>query len=335
MKKVLIVTPYRNARGGVESVTKILSSVLVQNEYEVDYLTIENKNNFSLWLKLQILIWGNPAITRAHYKAFNQNEYEAVICNGEFGLGINHKKAINYFHGSYLGLRDATFDVKNLKSFFALTFRSFQQKISSKNKIVVSVSDYLNAILEKQKIKVNFTVPNPVDLSRFRPAETKKEGDLLFVGRGDYYAKGFDVLEKLAQRGHLITCVTDIKWKNGNINFIPMQEYYQMPAIYSRFKILILPSRFESFGMAAVEAMASGLPIIMNNVGVATQLKKEIPEFVVDDLDDLLEIEKRIKIIKDRYLEFSQRARSFCEKNFSLEKYGQDWLRIISDKVGN
>ncbi|MGZ3789942.1 MAG: glycosyltransferase family 4 protein [Bacteriovorax sp.] len=335
MRKVLIVTPCLGTKGGVETVTNILSSLLTQNKYEVDFLTPDERMGISPWLKLQVLIWGQPAITKELYKTIVQSSYAVVICNGEYGFGIKHKNAISYFHGSYLGLRNFTFAKSNIKSFLVLTFRAFQQRLASQGKTVVSVSEFLNAILEKQKINVNYTISNPVDLALFSPMNLEKRDGLLFVGRYDYYAKGFDLLENLAKKGHHITCVTDVKREIPNIDFIPMKNYEQMPNLYSAYKILIFPSRFESFGMVAVEAMACGVPVIMNKVGIAEKLMAEIPEFVLDNVDDLEEVERRIELIKDRYSEFSCRSRDFCKNHFSLEKFGQDWLRIIRDKVGN
>lgn len=329
--KILIVTPYKDSGGGVETVTKTLASVLVQNKYQVDYLTLDMAKNISPWLKFQVFILGKPAITKEMYKSVKQSDYSAVICNGEYGLGINHKHAISYFHGSYLGLRDFTLARISIKSILNLTLHSYLQKLASRNKVVVSVSEFLNTILNKQGINVNYTISNPVDFSIFYPMRKDKKGDLLYVGRYDYYAKGFDVLELLAAKGHRITCVSDVKKNVFNLDFLGMVPYEHMPSLYSEYKILILPSRFESFGMAAVEAMACGIPVIMNKVGIAETLIKEIPEFVVDDLNDLEEIDKRIKLINSRYTEYSERSREYCKKYFSLEKYGHDWLKVLHD----
>jgi D-inositol-3-phosphate glycosyltransferase len=41
----------------------------------------------------------------------------------------------------------------------------------------------------------------------------------------------------------------------------------RLPAYYSAADIVVVPSRYESFGLVAVEAMASGTPVVASRVG--------------------------------------------------------------------
>jgi glycosyltransferase involved in cell wall biosynthesis len=51
--------------------------------------------------------------------------------------------------------------------------------------------------------------------------------------------------------------------KNRNIQFFPQQK--DMRFVYERTRIIILPSIYESWGMVASEAMASGIPVICSD----------------------------------------------------------------------
>ncbi len=51
------------------------------------------------------------------------------------------------------------------------------------------------------------------------------------------------------------------------ILFVPSQPQEQMPYFYSAVDVAIMPSRYESFGMAALEAQACGTPVIASQVG--------------------------------------------------------------------
>jgi D-inositol-3-phosphate glycosyltransferase len=51
------------------------------------------------------------------------------------------------------------------------------------------------------------------------------------------------------------------------IDFAGSKDHTQLPYYYSAAEALLMPSDYESFGMAALEAMASGTPVIASGVG--------------------------------------------------------------------
>jgi glycosyltransferase involved in cell wall biosynthesis len=60
-----------------------------------------------------------------------------------------------------------------------------------------------------------------------------------------------------------------------------LSDVKALGAFYRSLDLLVMPSRQESFGVSAVEAAASGLPVIASNIG-------GIPEVVVDGETGLL-----------------------------------------------
>ncbi len=328
MKKILIITPFNDLRGGVEVVTEILVQGLRERNFECEYLCIEDEVSYPSWLRICSIFLGKSVFTTWKYRTKKIKDYDYVICNGEYAWLVNHPRAIAYFHGSYKGYMESKKNELKIKNKISLTVRSWQQYMGAKNKKVVAVSESLKKILESQGIAVDAVISNPVDTIRFAPKASKREG-CLYVGRNDGYAKGFDVLLKLAEMGLQVTCLTD-KIPDKKIKYIPFMDNKLLPDIYNKYCIFLFLSRFEAFGLSAAEALSCGLPMIMGDVGFAEILKKEIPEYVVSSYEPK-EIMDKINIINNSYEEFSRRSREFALKNFSLELYFNNWMNLLKD----
>jgi len=59
------------------------------------------------------------------------------------------------------------------------------------------------------------------------------------------------------------------------IRFHSAVEQDELPLYYSSADVLVMPSRYETFGLVAVEALACGLPVIASPVGAIPQLVQE------------------------------------------------------------
>jgi D-inositol-3-phosphate glycosyltransferase len=156
---------------------------------------------------------------------------------------------------------------------------------------------------QSEKIEV---IPCGVDLKVFKPIRSMKAKKflgllekkfILFVGRIDAI-KGIDVLIRAI---HHLTCKPfrskqelGLIIVGGEMDADPQTENQEMqrlrkmvarmklqdrvafwgsqrqdllPYFYSAAEALVLPSRYESFGMVALEAMACGTPVIASRVG--------------------------------------------------------------------
>ena len=75
--------------------------------------------------------------------------------------------------------------------------------------------------------------------------------------------------------------LTDILGIKNMVTFLGSQRQDQLPYFYSAAEMCVLPSRYESFGMVALEAMACGTPVIASKVG-------GLSSFIQNDLSGLL-----------------------------------------------
>lgn len=127
-------------------------------------------------------------------------------------------------------------------------------------------------------------IPPGIDLTQWSVPERSHEGTthILFVG-GDFYRKGGDLLLKWAKETtqkdwqlHLVTrdtvSVEDprIRVYNGlSPNDSALRD------LYTQAHIFALPTRGDCYSLAGIEAMATGLPVILSRVGGTGDIIKE------------------------------------------------------------
>jgi D-inositol-3-phosphate glycosyltransferase len=184
-----------------------------------------------------------------------------------------------------------------------------------------------------EKISV---IPCGVDPSLFIPrnAEQSKahlglpdKRYILFVGRIDP-VKGIDTLLRAIKRVkearnalqdvHLLIIGGDLDrteaGQNSEINklkrltgsleikdmvtFLGAQRQDQLPYFYAAADMCILPSRYESFGMVALEAMACGTPVIASKVGgLASLIQNEMSGLLIPEGDEVSLAEKILLLL--------------------------------------
>lgn len=331
---VLIVTPTEKSIGGVETMNEILKNILSKHSFTVDYLTCdEDQQAIPNWVKILSRVVGKPAITSYKFGQLDKT-YDVVICNGEFSLGIQHPRLINYYHGSYWGLYQGQKNVLSFRHKISLQFQAWIQYFASFNREVVVVSEYLKMILSGRGIQSKWVINNPVDNIKFnRTIDLDQRKNYLFVGAYNYWAKGFDILEALAKRGHPIHCYSGIDCKESPLITHPKVSNDELSRIYPQYRILIFPSRFEANSMAVLEALSCGLPVLTSEVGIGLTLKQIIPEFVLPLNASTDDYEKLITIIENDYERFCLKAREYAVTYHNLKLYEEHWLQLLSTKI--
>ncbi|MGH9660006.1 MAG: N-acetyl-alpha-D-glucosaminyl L-malate synthase BshA [Bryobacteraceae bacterium] len=236
------------------------------------------------------------------------------------------------------------------RSYFPITRFSIQQSDG-----ITSISDYLRA----QTIEV-FGVPNEIrvihnfvnceiyrprpegkpreekvliHLSNFRPVkrpldcvrileEVRKHVPARLVMVGD--GPGRAPAERLAQELGV----------EGSVEFAGKQDHVER--ILPGADVLLMPSESEGFGLAALEGMACGLPVVATRVG-------GVPELVTDGVDGFLETPGNIAAQSARavalltgealYARMSAAARSTATSRFCssiiIPRYEQYYAEIL------
>jgi D-inositol-3-phosphate glycosyltransferase len=222
--------------------------------------------------------------------------------------------------------------------------------------------DYLQYLYGAGEGKVD-AVPPGVDLALFRPidqAEARKKLDIeiepgghliLFCGRIEPL-KGIDALLyamkiMVEQQPELDVCLWIIggdvsqptaSWSkelqklerlrhtlnlSSVVHFAGQQLQEVLPFYYNAADVVVMPSHYESFGMAAAEAMACGVPIITTNVAGISSLIDEEQDLLLTSVNNPLLLAQQMKsllIDPDKRAQVSEGLREKVS--------GLDWANI-------
>jgi D-inositol-3-phosphate glycosyltransferase len=169
-------------------------------------------------------------------------------------------------------------------------------------------------------------IPCGIDLKLFKPQDQQQAREklglkpyqpvLLFVGRLDPF-KGPDLLLRTAAMMEEKAQIVIVGGKSSNdkdmeqlkelaaqlkisrrVHFIGARPQYELPVMYSAADVTVVPSYYESFGLAAVESLACGTPVVATRAGGLTTvvqnnetgfLVPRCPGFFAERLDSLLQ----------------------------------------------
>lgn len=197
---------------------------------------------------------------------------------------------------------------------------------------IINISNYeqnqaIKYGLNKNKMIMIYNgVEDKVNKSNLKLNWDKNKINLLFVGRLDKQ-KGLDlfldVYDKMKLENiHLYVIGTSVLDNNlpqntkyvtylGWVDSKDIDEYYQA------CDAVIMPSRWEGFGLVAIEAMRNSKPVIASNMGALPELiKNNINGYIFDiKKDDTLE-ETLLNINKIELQELGKQARLIYLKNF-------------------
>jgi glycosyltransferase involved in cell wall biosynthesis len=165
-----------------------------------------------------------------------------------------------------------------------------KKKYLNKNMKIISTSSWQYQNAKKSYLLKNldiYKVPLPIDTDAWKPIDQKNSrNDLSWINDKIYFLfgfsdhsrkniKGLDIALNLFDKFNKANdnnCILNIFGKidkkyidKENINILgEINNPSELRKIYSASNLLLNPSRLESFGQVALEALACGLPILVN-----------------------------------------------------------------------
>lgn len=248
-------------------------------------------------------------------------------------LGADAPKIITTLHGTDITL------IGQDRSFYSITRFSLESSDG-----LTAVSRYLHDETKrvfnlKKDIRV---IPNFVDTDRFQPKSAEctrsrfaRPGEKIMMHMSNYrpvknaldVIRVFDIVRKRIpcrlllvgdgpDMGNIMGLVRELGLSDL-VTFLGNQD--RVHVILPIADIFLLPSGSEAFGLAALEAMSCGVPVVASDIG-------GLPELIVDGVTGFLAPVGDIQTMAEKsmaILDSPDRARTFSEaaRQLVLEKY--------------
>jgi len=325
-------------------------------EFEIDNLAKIHVNNFPLLLMqylfgLHLTRYASDELLHIHVPhAFTPNRHRRIVTTfhvawSQYARALESRRPISVFDVQIPGVNHQIVTAE--KKLAQISDAVIAVSGSVKDELVTTYN------VDPDKIHVIY---NGIDIEEYKQMNGTRENVILYVGRQTTH-KGLPFLieafAKFAElhpqyrlvlvgerlEGRIDPYLVELSRRLGiakKVEFTGRLSESEVKRLMGRAKCFVLPSLAESFGMAILEAMASGTPVVGTNVG-------GIPEVVRDGSNGLLvppadsnQLEKAIeRIVSDADLQetFARNGIETC-KAFSWDAAAHKTLRVYQE-VGN
>jgi hypothetical protein len=112
-------------------------------------------------------------------------------------------------------------------------------------------------------------------------------------------------------------------------------EHGQLPAFASRYRFLFSPIRYSSLGLAVIESMMVGMPIVaLATAEMATVIENGVSGYTDTNMATL--VERMRLLLREPGLahQLGDGARRRARERFSIERFAADWDKALRDVTG-
>jgi glycosyltransferase involved in cell wall biosynthesis len=340
MARVLITSPDPlGASGGVERFCGLLACGLQRAGHEVRVASpLRRSGRWAMRFGVGPLVESCSVPTR-----FADWVPELLVTNGLLGgrrrPGV---RVIHVFHGTMVGnaLRVGRRELLRQRVRAGIG-GGLSEAFAARGAVNVAVSG--SAAREARRfyrVRVARIIPNGVDTSVFRPRprhEARRRLGLdgsgrlaLFVGRAEPRKAPEVALESCVRAGFELL-VAGPRPVLGAQNLGVVDEK-TLALLYSACDCVVFPTRYEACSYVALEALASGVPLVTTRAGWMEELLRGVPEYgtlignpTADDFTRLLR-----RIDDERAAVAVRRAVHWVRLNNSLETFAASWNEVVT-----
>lgn len=342
--KIIHVGEY--VQGGVA--TYLQTIIGIDKEQISEWLFISDEKSVHSWsLDDKHIIYysyhrglmGVFSAMKVFYKIMKKEKMDIVYCHSTWA-GVIARVPLLFFSKKPKVIYNAhgwafTMQVAEWKK---IIFALIERMLCHVTDCVVNVSNFEYKIaiaygLPKEKMRVLYSGSNYVKNRCLKKKIFDESAiNILFVGRFDPQ-KGVDFLLKTFQRCsrfdlhlHLIgdSVLSTNKYNNINddrIHFLGWVPHEKMMEYYYSCDVVIMPSRWEAFGLVAIEAMKYKKPVIVSDRGALPELIKDNYNGYIFEMENeasLMEVLNKLE--KNKLKKLGENSFRAFEINFAGDK---------------
>ena len=251
---------------------------------------------------------------------------------------VIYNKPFVYNYG-YDYVKFSLVESKYLQVIFIFLIRPLANFFASK---IIGVTQIVFKWIPKQKLVY---IPNWVDTLVFKPSLEKKIKKQIIVSVGRFEkqknypnliksVKNLDVKLILIGRGilkrDLLNLAKEHKVDLEIIESIPNDE---MPKIYNRATLFVLPSLIEGFPKVVIEAMSCGLPVICTRVGGLKEMVRDGETGIFSETSVESIREKIVFLLNNARLrtKLGNNARRYVISNYDISNLIRKEIKVLSE----
>lgn len=241
------------------------------------------------------------------------------------------------------------------KRFYALTVGGY---LFQKSDAVVAVSRYEKQLLAEtfqlSERKITY-IPNGINVENYKLSVRDNHShkkSILCVGRLEeykgvqYLIEAFPIVKEKVKDVQLVivgdgshkkrlVALADHLNIRKDVHFLGYISDSQLTNLYLTSSLFVMPSAYEAFCIALVEAMAHGLPVIATKVGAMSELiGKNLRGFLIDyppDVKTLADMESLLLNDSDLSCKISHAARDYVLATFSWRSTAENLLKVYTE----
>jgi glycosyltransferase involved in cell wall biosynthesis len=334
------ILPYQQEMFGSDNIYLAVSDI---NSEQFDYINNENQIRYRYKRNLFGIIQ-----LREIYKEVIKNVNPDIIhvhsTFAGFGSRLikrgDHQKLVYTPHGWSFNQ-----DTSELKK---KVYTYIERKLTKKTDIITDISRYEmgQAILrgiDSKKIKLIYNgiseQPNYIDI----PAVyNKRVINMLFIGRFDRQ-KGLDYLLEVFEQvthtnlslniiGENVISNNSPTSENANVNLIGKVDNSSIDSYIRDADVIILPSRWEGFGLVAIEAMRNKKACIVSNRGALPELVKHEENGYVFDFNNqgsLISILNQLD--RTKLKQMGEEGHSIFKQLFTSKQLNNELIKVYRE----
>jgi len=142
---------------------------------------------------------------------------------------------------------------------------------------------------------------------------------------------GADVFDALRTRVPLDLAGMDAE-SLGGIGEVPNLE---LPALMARYRFFFNPIRYTSLGLAVIEAMMAGVPVVgLATTEMSTVIESGANGYVDTRIDHLADVMHELLADPELARAWGQEARLRALQRFGIDRFVRDWTAVLDEAVG-